>query len=40
VPSREIALLTNPTSGKGKGAKVRDRALARLRGTGLDVRSL
>jgi diacylglycerol kinase (ATP) len=40
VPSREIALLTNPTSGKGKGAKVRDRALARLRGAGLGVRSL
>jgi diacylglycerol kinase (ATP) len=40
VPSREIALLTNPTSGKGKGAKVRDRALVRLRAAGLDVRSL
>jgi diacylglycerol kinase (ATP) len=40
VPSREIALLTNPTSGKGKGAKVRDRALVRLRGAGLGVRSL
>ena len=40
MPSREIALLTNPTSGKGKGAKVRDRALARLRGAGLGVRSL
>jgi diacylglycerol kinase (ATP) len=40
VPSREIALLTNPTAGKGKGAKVRDRALARLRGAGLGVRSL
>jgi diacylglycerol kinase (ATP) len=40
VPSREIALLTNPTSGKGKGAKMRDRALERLRGAGLSVRSL
>jgi diacylglycerol kinase (ATP) len=40
VPSREIALLTNPTSGKGKGATMRDRALARLRAAGLSVRSL
>jgi diacylglycerol kinase (ATP) len=40
VPSREIALLTNPTSGKGKGAAMRDRALGRLRAAGLSVRSL
>jgi diacylglycerol kinase (ATP) len=40
VPTREIALLTNPTSGKGKGAKVRQRAVARLRGAGLTVRDL
>jgi diacylglycerol kinase (ATP) len=40
VPSREIALLTNPTSGKGRGAKVRLRALDRLRGAGLTVRDL
>jgi diacylglycerol kinase (ATP) len=40
VPSREIALLTNPTSGKGKGAKVRTAALARLRDAGLTVRDL
>jgi len=40
VPSREIALLTNPTAGKGKGGKVRDVALARLRGSGLVVRNL
>jgi diacylglycerol kinase (ATP) len=40
VPLRDIALLTNPTSGRGRGGKVRDRALARLRGAGLDVRSL
>jgi diacylglycerol kinase (ATP) len=40
VPSREIALLTNPTAGKGKGAKVRDRALARLRSADLGVRNL
>jgi diacylglycerol kinase (ATP) len=40
VPSREIALLTNPTAGKGKGGRVRDRALARLREGGVVVRSL
>jgi diacylglycerol kinase (ATP) len=40
VPTREIALLTNPTAGKGKGGRVRDRALERLRGSGLVVRSL
>ena len=28
---REIALLTNPTSGRGKGGRARDAALARLR---------
>jgi diacylglycerol kinase (ATP) len=37
---REIALLTNPTSGKGYGARARDLALARLRGAGLVVRNL
>ena len=40
MPSREIALLTNPTAGKGKGGRVRDRALARLREGGLVVRNL
>jgi diacylglycerol kinase (ATP) len=40
VPSREIALLTNPTAGKGRGGRVRDRALARLRARGLVVRNL
>jgi diacylglycerol kinase (ATP) len=40
VPSREIALLTNPNAGKGRAAKARDRALIRLRAAGLDVRSL
>jgi diacylglycerol kinase (ATP) len=40
VPTREIALLTNPMAGKGKGGRVRDRALAQLRGAGLAVRSL
>ncbi|MBB6625832.1 diacylglycerol kinase [Nocardioides sp. KIGAM211] len=37
---REIALLTNPTSGKGKGAQARDIALTRLRAAGLTVRDL
>ncbi len=37
---REIALITNPTSGKGKGARARDAALARLREGGLVVRNL
>jgi diacylglycerol kinase (ATP) len=40
VPSREIALLTNPMSGRGKGAKIRERAVARLRDGGLTVRDL
>ena len=38
--SREIALLTNPTSGKGKGARARDAVLPRLRAAGLVVRNL
>ncbi len=38
--AREIALLTNPTSGKGKGAKFREAALPRLRDAGLVVRNL
>jgi diacylglycerol kinase (ATP) len=36
----EIALLTNPTSGKGRGARARDVALERLRGAGMRVRDL
>jgi diacylglycerol kinase (ATP) len=40
VTAREIALLTNPTSGKGKGARARDAALPRLRAAGLTVRDL
>jgi diacylglycerol kinase (ATP) len=40
VRGREIALLTNPTSGKGKGARHRDAALARLRESGFVVRNL
>ena len=38
--SREIALLTNPTAGKGKGARARDVVLTRLRDAGLVVRNL
>ncbi len=38
--SREIALLTNPTAGKGRGAKARDAAGARLRSAGFTVRDL
>ena len=37
---RDIALLTNPTAGKGKGARAGVAALDRLRGAGLTVRSL
>ena len=40
MATREIALLTNPTSGKGKGARARDAALDHLRGAGLVVRNL
>ena len=38
--AREIALLTNPSAGKGKGAKAREAALPRLREAGLVVRNL
>ena len=38
--TREIALLTNPTSGKGRGARARDAALPRLRDAGFVVRNL
>lgn len=37
---REIALLTNPTAGKGRGARARDAALARLRSVGIAVRAM
>lgn len=37
---REIALLTNPTSGKGKGARARAAVLPRLRSAGMTVRDL
>jgi diacylglycerol kinase (ATP) len=40
VATREIALLTNPTAGKGKAGRVRDVALPRLREGGLVVRNL
>jgi len=38
--TREIALLTNPTAGKGRGARARDAALPRLRDAGFVVRNL
>ncbi len=37
---REIALLTNPTAGKGRGARTAAIALPRLREAGFQVRSL
>jgi len=37
---KEIALLTNPTSGKGKGGRVSDVVAPRLRDAGYDVREL
>jgi diacylglycerol kinase (ATP) len=37
---REIALITNPTAGKGKGGRARGAALTRLRDSGLVVRNL
>jgi diacylglycerol kinase (ATP) len=40
VATREIALLTNPTAGRGRATRVRDAALARLREAGLVVRNL
>ena len=40
VRGREIALLTNPTSGHGRGARHRHAALARLRESGFVVRNL
>lgn len=38
--TRDLALLTNPTSGKGKGARARAAALPRLRDAGFRVRDL
>jgi diacylglycerol kinase (ATP) len=37
---RKIALLTNPTSGKGKGGRFRDAALGRFTDAGIEVTSL
>ncbi|HET8558991.1 MAG TPA: diacylglycerol kinase [Marmoricola sp.] len=37
---REIALLTNPTSGKGRGARIASQVLPRLRDAGIVVRNL
>ena len=38
--AREIALLTNPTAGKGAGRRARDVVVERLRDAGLSVRDL
>ena len=38
--AREIALLTNPTAGRGRGTRARDAVLGRLRDAGLVVRNL
>ncbi|MEZ0580500.1 diacylglycerol kinase family protein [Nocardioides sp. MH1] len=38
--TREIALLTNPTAGKGRGARVREAALTLLHGAGWRVQVL
>ncbi|MDP3889681.1 diacylglycerol kinase family protein [Nocardioides sp.] len=40
VRSREIAFLTNPTSGKGRGARARAAAVPRLKEAGFTVRDL
>ena len=40
MTDRDIALLTNPTAGKGRGARYRDIVLPRLRAAGLTVRNL
>ena len=37
---RDITLLTNPTAGKGRGARVRDTALTLLQGAGWRVRTI
>ncbi|MBA3783112.1 MAG: diacylglycerol kinase [Nocardioides sp.] len=39
-PSREIALITNPSAGKGRGERIRDVAVSRLRDAGFVVRNL
>jgi diacylglycerol kinase (ATP) len=40
VPSKEFALLSNPTAGKGRGETVRKRVLAGLRDAGVSVREV
>ncbi|CAI9414524.1 diacylglycerol kinase [Nocardioides sp. T2.26MG-1] len=40
MTDRDIALLTNPTAGRGRGARYRDVALDHLRAAGLTVRNL
>ncbi|CUR60023.1 putative sphingosine/diacylglycerol kinase-like enzyme [metagenome] len=40
APAREIAFVTNPTAGKGKGRRAREAALPVLREAGLLVRDL
>ena len=40
MPTREIALLTNPTAGKGRGGRAHDVVLDRFRRSGLEVRDL
>ena len=40
APAREIAFVTNPTAGKGKGRRARESALPALRQAGLLVRDL
>lgn len=39
-PLKHVTLLTNPTAGKGRGARFRDAAAARLRAAGLEVRTI
>ena len=39
-PLKQITLLTNPTSGKGRGARFRDAAAHHLRAAGLGVRTI
>ena len=40
TPLHSVALLTNPTAGKGKGTRVREVALQQLRAAGLEVRDV
>ncbi|MCW2758674.1 MAG: diacylglycerol kinase [Nocardioidaceae bacterium] len=40
MPSSQIAFLTNPTAGKGRGGRAAEGALVRLRAAGYDVRNL